>query len=74
MSFNLSDSSLIFAKFVKNLFQRKLFSFAALRNGYVSVSVCRAYPLAGIEPLYDGFNFKSCVLTMFDKFLNIWFC
>ena len=73
MSFNLSDSSLIFAKFVKNLFQCKLFSFADLRIGYVSVSMCRSHPLAGVEPLYDGFNFKSGVSTVFDKFLNIWF-
>ena len=61
MSFNFSDSSLMFYRFVKNIFQWKFFSFVDLRIGYVSISVYKSHPLATVEPLYDGFNCMPCV-------------
>ena len=70
VSCNFSDFTLMFDKLVKNLFQWKLFSFADLRIGYISVSVYRSYPLTGIEYLYDSFNFRSCLSTVFYKNLT----
>ena len=66
MSSNLSDSILIFDRFIKNYFQWKFFSFVDLRIEFVSLSVCRGHPFTDVEPLCDsltiGHVFQLCLI------------